>query len=95
MIYQCNYCFTYFSDPVEYEHWVDDPRGYGYPTYRVYRNHCPFCGSDDLEEYTSLIEYRGRFYRSESHLAHVLDKKGYTQKEIEKALEEAIEIREV
>lgn len=95
MIYECNYCGAFFNEP-DFQHWyVQDPRGGLYGFYTETRSHCPFCGADDYDAYSSLLEYRGKYYYDEYHLKSRLRKLGYTDEEIKKALQEAIEIWEV
>ena len=95
MIFKCEYCGMYFSNPTELKHHIADPRGWGYNSYVELRDHCPYCGGDDLDYFDSLIEYKGRYYQDRLHLASHLRKRGYTDDEIKKAQDEAIEIWEV
>ena len=95
MIYQCNYCNEYFSRPYMQRIWTSDPRGGMYPNYQRTADTCPICCSDDLDYFESLIDYKGKYYIDRLHLSSYLRKRGFSEDEIKKAQDEAIEIWEV
>lgn len=83
MIYECNYCGYFFSEPVQ----ENDKQSQS-----EIKNYCPYCMSDDLNYYSSLFEYNGRYYRNKMQVAHNLEKMGYTDEQIEKEL---LKVREI